>query len=1168
MSEQYLIVPIDVAALAVSPLDVKNGACGLGAMVDFSQLPGPGDTGAWTSDAALAGAAPFAKTAEQPLLAGIHLHWSLPRQLTRGNAGSNGLTFLGVPDRWLVTRIFVPKVACDNVPPLRSWVVESDRLTRGRRDDRQPSILIRNPGQIPKEAWLGDVFPAENWREQDDRSNRAPRPFTALGYGDPSFAAFYPNCRSVFGLHDALDDLKDFAGDFTLSYQVSGWYAMPGEDPLQQIPAQTLFGWNGDPDQAPKSLVCNGLVDGIEWDPARRYLQQADQPLDMALANTTREALSALLAGGDDTTQLSLNSLQFGLLAAAEKHDTSIRDFEQDVHEAGFVSLPGGATWSIGKADQKDHEGDPPSVTAAQAQALASLNQRQARHDERLRGCLARQAQLFQDWHQFQQRVHSGPAQADPLFAWLKRESNDILKLRTRLASQQVRLRRQAHALQASLPVTLQLQNTAAPRFYQPAEPVLMLAGEDVRPPARHAPDTLEHDPGHYRLSSQRVKSVTLDGLGANGTALTLDASELPQPGLHPSLRKVSVLPDLISEALFICKGSQQLLARLLARKHGDPQAILDHLLQGQSLLTEDPAAPVHYVGQAPAAALRRSWRRTPWLPLLVQYEISLATVEPTENDQDYPEQFLRDHFRFSADSIDLTYPGKRVGPSRTCHGSALLVANATLAIKAEIERCLEAADKNSASLAHKLRGIDRLPLLTQNLSSLNDTLLMRRTVLQLPVDDPRANLNLRRLMTRIRRAIGNQGRFSPRPLDAFRPLRAEGMNLLRVRLVDVFGRFKDYPGTNVRVATGITPPDGLKDRHAAFLPPRITQPARLQFRWQAAREGSTDGSPVLGWIMPSHLDSALMIYAPNGKALGEVALHGEETRWFNAPTGDNAWKTKVEDTLADQPQDLVALVNYSLDAQSGTFFERFLAQIEDALRFCLPDRFAQTAEQVVLSGQPLVLARASLTLELAGPPARSQSALSLDDKVQGNSGRHDGGLGTLRFPVRLGALDQFDDTLVAYWIAPTVAKDYGAFLAPQGGAGGSDTLSLVANGEPLEILMLLDPRGSVHASSGVLPAKVLDLPPRYYVDTLAALDFTFECFPVLTGADPLAGMSMVLPGAASTQWRWTSHDGKEWSGITPQRTDITKARLDHSAQRITEGWLSMRRGGGDDSKN
>lgn len=66
-----------------------------------------------------------------------------------------------------------------------------------------------------------------------------PYDLTIVGYGDLEFAAFYPNCSSVFGFCDTQEDLEksDYApkNGEKLSYSVIGWYREDDKDPLRKL---------------------------------------------------------------------------------------------------------------------------------------------------------------------------------------------------------------------------------------------------------------------------------------------------------------------------------------------------------------------------------------------------------------------------------------------------------------------------------------------------------------------------------------------------------------------------------------------------------------------------------------------------------------------------------------------------------------------------------------------------------------------------------------------------------------------------------------------------------------------------------------------------------------------------------------------------------------------
>ena len=88
-----LVVPIDVEALCIG---TDPGAVFQQIPFDFSKLA----HSAYLSSAIAAGGL-------NTLPKGVHLHWALPDALTRGAENGGSVRFPAVPDRWLVTRIFL-----------------------------------------------------------------------------------------------------------------------------------------------------------------------------------------------------------------------------------------------------------------------------------------------------------------------------------------------------------------------------------------------------------------------------------------------------------------------------------------------------------------------------------------------------------------------------------------------------------------------------------------------------------------------------------------------------------------------------------------------------------------------------------------------------------------------------------------------------------------------------------------------------------------------------------------------------------------------------------------------------------------------------------------------------------------------------------------------------
>lgn len=76
------------------------------------------------------------------LKAGIHLHWSLPDGLTRGQHSATGTKFPVVPNRWLIWRQGGDKGN-------KQWVLESDYLYPENQDPEDTettvNILVERP---------------------------------------------------------------------------------------------------------------------------------------------------------------------------------------------------------------------------------------------------------------------------------------------------------------------------------------------------------------------------------------------------------------------------------------------------------------------------------------------------------------------------------------------------------------------------------------------------------------------------------------------------------------------------------------------------------------------------------------------------------------------------------------------------------------------------------------------------------------------------------------------------------------------------------------------------------------------------------------------------------------------------------------------------------------
>ncbi|HYR07926.1 MAG TPA: hypothetical protein VEQ60_09165, partial [Longimicrobium sp.] len=219
-----LLVPIHLDALQLTePRTVASSPA------DFTRLPWSSGTRDLNPDTPYLAEAIASQPFQNQYLrlpAGVHLHWSLPDALTRAVDGE----FAPVPNRWMVTR-FAPSGSIQ-----AQWVVESDYLHPPGVGTAPDAIVFPvTPGHRtdPPFRYCGRTVPLASWSATPPLGAAYLPQLTAVGHGDPAFAAFYPSCRGVFGLHDP------FTGSMTgTRYEVFGWYAAAAADPLARLRAR------------------------------------------------------------------------------------------------------------------------------------------------------------------------------------------------------------------------------------------------------------------------------------------------------------------------------------------------------------------------------------------------------------------------------------------------------------------------------------------------------------------------------------------------------------------------------------------------------------------------------------------------------------------------------------------------------------------------------------------------------------------------------------------------------------------------------------------------------------------------------------------------------------------------------------------------------------------
>jgi hypothetical protein len=188
--------------------------------------------------------------------------------------------------------------------------------------------------------------------------------------------------------------------------------------------------------------------------------------------------------------------------------------------------------------------------------------------------------------------------------------------------------------------------------------------------------------------------------------------------------------------------------------------------------------------------------------------------------------------------------------------------------------------------------------------------------------------------------------------------------------------------------------------------------------------------------------------------------------------------------------------------------------------------------------------------LEVLGALPVDQSWAELRSVLAG-APRSTAGLEDVRFPLRLGEHGQLDDGLLGFWIERGHELD-DRFHTPV----ERDLITLTVDGPPVHLTMLVDPRGSVHATTGILPTKVLRIPPEQYGPALNRIGITFLTAPLLTDPDALR---VALPPEPGHRWSWIERTDAGWrevpaAALGQPRTEATFAGV----QELREGWLRL----------
>jgi hypothetical protein len=1212
-----VLVPIQMTVLMVRDATLSWAQCGM------QTPPAPDPSGPPEPvPAATLQPPPFADLTT-PRARGAYLHWYLPNSLTAGSSDSvtGTATYPAIPDRWLILRLSGGQAGGRRV--VRGWVLEADAEPPAVRD-------------------------LAGWTEPGP-SPAVRKPLTALGHGDLGWAGYFDNVESRLGFHDATLDSDQVQG--LVAYLVCGWYSDPTLDPLgdQRIASPTGFnatmarlGWGVDtaplPDVAqrasayvsaaataglqsavapgiaatgqpasavwwPTACVLHGSVVGIGWPDAGHGAEVGGPPdpatITVAIGNTMGEALGALVAraSGVPGEAAIVEALQLGVIRELDAPDGRAR-LDTQLHASSFVALTGGdpATESIAIAPS-----GPPPAASAPPPSQPSGPQPSPPLPSGPPAPAAQAPAPTQPSRPVVGGLRTGGVMMVP------DGSASVVHGETGILSGG--LREVVASLGAGVTVPPADPGgevdamRAAPRYYLPKDPVLLVQGAK-RAFAHDSSVFTEDGMVQCRLAPVTELSWNVPGVagrlsvgGADILAIGVDSGSVPAE-CQGLLGETALLDPGAAPAIVAAVGSRvPAAATTAARRNVTVEQTAWYALRDPRIDHGPLLAHSGITGMLPAPFAIAPVTR-PWTPLHLDW--SMEYIASPQGIADW-----------QLGEVDFTLHPNAAIPGA---GSGIVLAGRST-MTGGASATLASAVRNALVQAASVAGTAPVPVsgqeafyspLAQQLTAHFQELTLASATGASPLADIATALGqmdvlscgLDGLLTQLRGGVAGDGSVTapvapaPTPFVAFR---GGFLRVLRLRLVDGYGQYVDLCGSDAtHPAQGVVvsaPLTVTSSPDVAGLAPRFTAASRVTFRFlsaeQAGVEADATASPVCGFLMPNHLDGSLEFFHADGSGAGTLEQQADSrVIWRDAPGSATTAGQDPGSTL--QNAHAAALTRSLVDwgrTDAGFAREpalRALLRTIDSTRWAVdPYGHAGDEHLSLLLGHPVCVMRALLRLDVADPVATPDTVVTA-------------------VPVRLGALAQWQDGLLGYFVDDdytllhvsdaavagmarpvgpqqgflqqinAVPQYYDSFardlatLSPGQTAGVTpvshpyiDTSGViwVRPNQAVPLTLLIEPLTTVHATAGLVPRKEIGMRRAWVQGGLAAIAPTFQFGPVLV--DP-QHIRMPLPTDLNGTWVWDYRsDATTWTE-DPATNATGDALLPRDPATAIEGWLRL----------
>jgi hypothetical protein len=814
------------------------------------------------------------------------------------------------------------------------------------------------------------------------------------------------------------------------------------------------------------------------------------------------------------------------------------------------------------------------------ADELAALNTLQYAYDEKSRELITLQRQLYADWLKYNigRNAVVPPELPDgvTLINELERSAAAVQEVMNTLDDASNVIITAETALRAKLGEVFDLKNKPANEFFRPGDPVVLV--NNAKRSFKRGEDLIYSDYDDYlftRFSGQFITCIKIDpveGESRPNESKTIYAKDI-FPGLPQNTEVPSEVHALMYESYLLNPGFTAQIAAAASAPDAPGKKLLEQVKLKQTLVwNKSPKTPIdqrsleELAGFNPGDELFRTpskigvWAwAAPWTPLYLEWEV---TFKPATNINQWV--FDGNDFNWNPDE-DLPIDGDIY-----LRGRSLLTPKEAVTLQARLKEFINDFHGNIppdfVPLQDVLDGAGNWDVLSQTLTGFSQQML------QWDIEQFGRQPQEKRYAD----GIGNEahGMLQADYEEKFFPVRAGFVFIKRLWVVDDFGQVYDLTfgkdGMNAIPGIGVRPGDYeiTANLPVCFqLPPRLVQGSRLNFNFLSAKSDSVissqsaDSSPVCGWLLPNHLNHSLMVYDNEGVLIGEVMLMGASgqyhAQWIPAPF-DGTSTADIDNRHLKQF--VLGLLGVTAGDQgtpeSGKALKNLLQAIDETLWTVDPMGERNNQSLSILVGRPIAVVRAAIDLELYGKAATNLAWIKTG---QGD----DDGVHQHNFPVQIGSTELGQDGVMGYFSN----NDYSQFNsvhngdikdAPQQPYVVNTYTDVQADGEPVYLTLLLDPRGGIHCTTGILPVLHTELPELYIGKVLDDMLVEFKAGPLLVDKKQ---WWLPLPAGVGQSWSWLQPDvdaPEKWTEIAKLVPANAVPQFSGNTQTLVEGRLKL----------